>query len=306
MRALQPTASGDVVRGGVSLHWESFGDGDETVLLLPTWSIIPSRHWKFQVPYLARRFRVLTFDGRGSGRSDRPAGAAAYTHHQFASDALSVLDATETDEAALVALSCGTLWAIQVAADHPDRVRGLAAVGPALPLTPGLPERSVHPVDEPIDETAGWAKYNHHHWRRDYRDFLDFFAGRMFTEPHSTKQIEDFVGWGLDIDPATLIDTDLGIDACGTESFRSVCERVGCPVFVMHGDEDAIRPHAAAVALADLTGGSLLTIVGGGHAPMLRDPVKVNVELDRFLRSLSPSAGAGALSSSAADSRAAT
>ena len=42
------------------------------MLLLPTWSIVHSRHWKMQVPYLARHCRVLTFDGRGNGRSDRP------------------------------------------------------------------------------------------------------------------------------------------------------------------------------------------------------------------------------------------
>ena len=42
------------------------------MLLLPTWSIIHSRHWKMQIPYLARHCRVVTFDGRGNGRSDRP------------------------------------------------------------------------------------------------------------------------------------------------------------------------------------------------------------------------------------------
>ena len=47
----------------------SYGKGEPTVFLLPTWSIIHSRHWKLQIPYLARHFRVLTFDGRGNGKS---------------------------------------------------------------------------------------------------------------------------------------------------------------------------------------------------------------------------------------------
>ncbi len=50
----------------------------ETLLLLPPWSIVHSRFWKLQVPYLARHFRVITFDGRGNGRSDRPDSAADY------------------------------------------------------------------------------------------------------------------------------------------------------------------------------------------------------------------------------------
>src|SRR5262249_42773105 len=122
MRAAVPLAEGDVARDGVRLHWEQYGEGDTTIALLPTWSIIDSRHWKFQLPYLARHHRVVVFDGRGCGRSDRPANAAAYTHMEFAADTIAVLDATGTERAVLVSFSCGALWALQVAADHPDRV----------------------------------------------------------------------------------------------------------------------------------------------------------------------------------------
>jgi pimeloyl-ACP methyl ester carboxylesterase len=78
MRACQPTRDGYAEREGVKVFYEVFGDGDPTVLLLPTWSIVHSRHWKAQVAYLARHVRVVTFDGRGNGRSDRPATAEAY------------------------------------------------------------------------------------------------------------------------------------------------------------------------------------------------------------------------------------
>ena len=59
MRALTPDHDGTATRDGVRLAYEVFGaDHDPTVLLLPTWSIIPSRFWKAQVPYLARHHRV--------------------------------------------------------------------------------------------------------------------------------------------------------------------------------------------------------------------------------------------------------
>lgn len=74
MRARYPDATGYVERDGVRVFWERYGDGEETVLLLPTWSVVTSRLWKAQIPYLARHARVLTFDGRGNGRSDRPVG----------------------------------------------------------------------------------------------------------------------------------------------------------------------------------------------------------------------------------------
>ena len=96
--ARPPTGqSGAASRDGVSLHFDVYGDAATTVLLLPTWSIVTSRFWKAQVAFLARHYRVVTFDGRGSGRSSRPRGAAAYADHEFAADALAVLDATQTD-----------------------------------------------------------------------------------------------------------------------------------------------------------------------------------------------------------------
>jgi pimeloyl-ACP methyl ester carboxylesterase/predicted glycosyltransferase len=288
VRARHPDSSGFVERDGVRVHWERFGEGEPTVLLMPTWSIVPSGHWKFQVPHLARHRRVVTFDGRGSGLSDRPVGPEHYTHQVFADDALAVLDATATESAVVAGLSCGTLWSIQLAADHPDRVRGLVSIGPSVPLTPGHPERKVYPFDEPIGEREGWAKYNRYHWLRDYPDFLEYFASRMFSESHSTKQREDFVGWGLEITPETLIDSERGLDSCGRESFRAVCERVRCPVLVIHGDEDAIRPHAAGAALAEVTGGELVTIAGGGHGPLLRDPVVVNRLIEEFIAMVDP------------------
>lgn len=92
MRALYPDIEGYVERDGVKISYEVFGDGEPTVLLLPTWSIIHSPHWKMQVPYLARHRRVVTFDGHGNGRSDRPTEAAAYVESEFAADAIAVVD----------------------------------------------------------------------------------------------------------------------------------------------------------------------------------------------------------------------
>lgn len=281
MRARQPDVDGTTERDGVRLAYEVFGaDHDPTVLLMPTWSIIPSRFWKAQVPYLARHHRVVTFDGRGCGRSDRPVGAAAYVDSHYADDAAAVMDATGTERAVVVGLSCGASYGVHLAARHPERVTALVAIGPACGFPIADPEREQYVWDGDLDTTEGWAKYNRRYWLEgDYDDFLRFFFGRMFTEPHSTKQIEDCVGWGHEISPATLADTTaarLGCDGVTCEPTEAVCARVRCPVVVVHGDDDHIRPHAIGERLAELTGGSLVTVAGGGHGPHARDPVFVN------------------------------
>src|SRR5271155_592110 len=116
-RARYPDHEGYVERDGVRVFYEVYGEGEPTVLLLPTWSIVHSRFWKAQIAYLARHCRVITFDGRGNGRSDRPVGAAAYHPDEFALDALAVMDATATERASLVSLSCGARWATTLAAE---------------------------------------------------------------------------------------------------------------------------------------------------------------------------------------------
>ena len=283
-RARYPDQDGYVERDGVRIFYEVYGTGEPTVMLLPTWSIIHSRHWKAQIPYLARHFRVVTFDGRGNGRSDRPRGIASYVESEFAADALAVMDATATERAVLVSLSCGALWATLIAANHPERTIASVYIGPAVPLAVGHVERAICArFEEQLDGEDGWEKYNRHYWQRDYLGFLEFFFAQMFNEPHSTKQIEDCVGWGLETDPETLADTMTALELCTLEGFADTCRRVRCPVLVIHGDADRIRPHRQGAALADVTGGALVTLEGSGHGPHARDPVRVNLLLRDFV-----------------------
>ena len=209
-RARYPDQEGYVERDGVKVHYEVFGAGEPTILLLPTWSIVHSRHWKMQVPYLARHCRVVTFDGRGNGRSDRPSEPDAYREEEFAADALAVMDATRTERAVLVSLSRGAERSLLLAASHPERVDRMVFIAPALPLPPVMPRsRAAHEFDARRGEYVDWGKWNRHYWLQQYEDFLEFFFSQSLTEPHSTKQREDAVGWGLETDAETLVATQL-------------------------------------------------------------------------------------------------
>jgi pimeloyl-ACP methyl ester carboxylesterase/predicted glycosyltransferase len=284
-RARYPDTSGYTKRGGVRLHYEIYGSGEPTIFLLPTWSIVHSRHWKMQIPYLARHCRVLTFDGRGNGRSDRP--AARYEPREFAADAVAVMDATETERAVLVSLSAGAQWALLLAAGQPDRVGGAVFIGPAVPFCDPPAARTLYPWDEELDTDEGWAKDNRYYWLRDYSGFLEFFISEVFTEPHSTKPIEDCVGWGLETTAETLVATCLG-DELGEEAARELCRGVRCPVLVIHGTDDAIAAPGQGIALAAATGADLVLLEGSGHCPHARDPVKVNLLIRDFVSAPPP------------------
>jgi pimeloyl-ACP methyl ester carboxylesterase len=285
-RARYPDDSGYVERDGVRVYYEVYGSGEPTVLLLPTWSVMHSRHWKMQIPYLARHCRVVTFDGRGNGRSDRPHDPAAYDEREFAADAVAVMDETETDSAVIVGFSLGGQRGLLLAGGHPERIDGAVFIGPNFPGG-GEPllERTVYDFDTEYDTDEGWAKHNRFHWLRDYRDWVQFFMTKMFTEPHSTKPIEDAVAWGLETNAEVMIAT-MEAPGLSPEEAQALCRRVRCRVLVIHGGQDAIGSLTRGAAFAEQTGGDLVVLEGSGHAPHLRDPVKVNLLIREFLESL--------------------
>src|SRR6476620_9103158 len=107
MRAKLPDKEGFAERNGNRIHYEIYGDGPETMVFLPPWSIVHSRVYKAQIPYFSEHFRCITYDPRGNGRSDRPEEVDAYVLDQHVADALAVMDATATEQAVLVGLSFG-------------------------------------------------------------------------------------------------------------------------------------------------------------------------------------------------------
>jgi pimeloyl-ACP methyl ester carboxylesterase len=299
-RARYPDETGFVERDGVRVFWERYGDGSPTVLLMPTWSVIHSRHWKLQIPTLARWFRVVTFDGRGNGRSDRPRISAAYAGTEFASDAAAVLDATGTERAVVCGLSMGAGYAARLAIEHPDRVLGVVMFGESIPYeaeSDDAGEAGPDPEFENPDRTDEWFRYNAHFWRRDWRGFAEWFAGdRIFSEPHSTKPVEDSVGWFLETDPETMIiaerepymrlpaEWEPGPPTAGRAA--RYLRQIPCPLLMVHGTEDRVTSIAHARRLGAWLGARMIEVEGGGHSQIGRDPVLANLLIRDFVRGL--------------------
>ena len=282
MQALDPLRDGVVDAGGVPIFWEQYGDGDRTVLFLPPWQIVHSRCWKMQLAYFARFFRVLTFDGRGNGRSGRP--DKGYDQDTCAADALAVLDATKTARASLVCFSRSCWQGLILAAEHPERVEHLVLTATGCDEAP----RVIARFHEVLDRYEGLDRFNAHYWRAHYEEFLRFFFAQVFPEPHSTKGIDDGVAWGLETTPQILIES---IDdwKCKTP-LADLLARVKTPTLIVHGRDDRIRaPALSERAHAGIAGSRLVIFEGSGHGLHMRDPVRYNVTVRDFLRPAPPS-----------------
>jgi pimeloyl-ACP methyl ester carboxylesterase/predicted glycosyltransferase len=274
MRARLPDLEGVVERDGVRVAFDVYERDAPTLVLLPTWSIVHARVWKAQIASLARHWRIVTFDGRGNGRSDRPTTAAAYADEEFVADTIAVMDATDTARAVLVGWSRGGKWAAYTASRYPDRVVGAVLLAPGIPFTPH-PHITAERFMRDHGDADGWDRFSLASWRRDWPGFVRFFFEQAIPEDHSSKQIEDAVGWALETDAETMALTMAG-RVGGQPDPVALVRAIERPVLVVHAEGDRINPYEWGVRTSALSGGRLVTVHGDGHGLPAREPVFVN------------------------------
>lgn len=291
MNARSPDHTGVVERDGIALHYEVHGDGEPTLLLIPPAPISHARIFKGILPDLARRSRVVTFDGRGNGGSGRPTDPQQHTTAENVADIVAVLDAAEIDRAVLVAHCHACWWAVEVASEHPERVRGLVAIEPGVPyLGRSQPHwrAAAERWDQVIDDPVGWELCNRHTIVNEHRRWVEFFFGQQLVEPHSTKHLEDAVAWAIESTGEVLAAAEEGqeFDIPDRDTVEQRCRDLAAPTLVIHGELDVCQDVERGRALAELTGGDLVVIEGAGHLALVREPVQVGRSITSFVERL--------------------
>lgn len=109
----------------MDLYYEIHGHGRPVVLLHSGGA--DSRDWKFVIPFLAKQFKVIVFDGRGAGKSPSPITPANYVE-----DLLHLLDDLTIEKAILVGHSIGGQVATDFSLKYPERVSELVLIAPSL------------------------------------------------------------------------------------------------------------------------------------------------------------------------------
>lgn len=286
---MQGTQLGRVDRDGVAIAYEQVGHGDPVLCFLPSWMITNSRLWAGQRDGLSDRFRCLSYDARGSGRSDRPTDPERYQPADLVADAVAVLDAAGADRAVLVGNSLGGLVGYLTAALHPERVAGLVLISATVDLTgdeDAALTRAVATFDQVLAAEDGWASYNRHAWQRDYPGFARWFVDTALGEEATPEARADGVRMALDTTPEVLA---AGVAARSPQSaaaqaagLRALAGRVSSPVLVIHGDRDAVVPPAWSAVLAEALGAVVTALPGAGHCPQVTRVAEVNALISDF------------------------
>jgi pimeloyl-ACP methyl ester carboxylesterase len=285
VRLPAPDATGDADVDGVRIAWQSFGDGESAVLVVPTWNFVDSRVSAPLVPDLARWFRVVTFDPRGAGRSDRPATGYRFSDHM--ADAVAVMRAAGVDRASVIAASNGTNVAALLAARLPQLVDRLVLIDPAIAVgseAMSEDDDDAFWLERPTYE--GWERWSAPSWRSDWPGFARWFLETAFNEPGSEAVIEAVLRIALEADPEMLIQQEVEWDdGHDFESIPPLLGSIASSTLVLHGAHDlSVKLDVGEAVAAAIPDAHLAVAVDGGHRPDIRSPELINPLLIDFLR----------------------
>jgi pimeloyl-ACP methyl ester carboxylesterase len=223
-------------RDGTRLYWEDAGSGDPVLLIMGLG--MNATGWWRTVPVLAEHYRVLAFDNRGVGRSDRPPGP--YSMPMLADDAVAILDAAGEQRAHVYGISLGGMIAQEVVLRQPDRVRGLVLGATTAGGNLGVPAGETtlgffrRRGDMPAEEGV-WASVPYNYSPRTRREHGDRIS----------EDIAQRLRYPIESAPyLAQLEAALGHDTA-----RSLM-LIAAPTLVVHGEADVMVPPANGERLA--------------------------------------------------------
>ena len=239
--------------GGVGLRYELSGKGNRTLVLVHEMGG-SLESWDDVAPRLAETRRVLRYDTRGAGMSQKVRGELGID--TMAGDIAALLDALGiAGKVALAGVAVGGAIALHFAARYPERASAVAVGSPATGIAPDRRAAALERIAKV--EALGMA-----------------FAVRRF---------ERFRARWLGNDPASY--ATIYRMLAGTD-MQGELTRLRCPVLVIGGSLDRVRPPPLAEAVANAIPGARYVEVRTGHYMAVQTPNLISDCIDEFLRTV--------------------
>ena len=255
--------------GGGEIHYEEAGAGHPLIFISGLNGV--GRYWQPQIPVFSRHFRVITYDQRGTGESDRL--QRQFSVDQMAAETLALMDALSIERAYIVGMSTGGAIGQTLAIEHPQRVVRLALCSTWTHCDPWF--RRLFEARRAMYEQCGTELHAMFHPLFLYSaDYVNAHDAEIDAERRNA------------LAGAPPVEISVGrINALLAFDRRAGLPRIAAPTLVMAADNDFITPRYFSEALARAIPGARLVIHrGGGHSVTKTRAEDCNRELLAFLQ----------------------
>lgn len=256
---------------GTRIHYEVTGKSGATPVLMIQGLGASKNAWNLQRIAMATRFRIISFDNRGAGRSDKP--AEPFTLEQMADDAIAVLDAAGIDTAHVVGASMGGVISQIVAVKFPHRVRSLTLVCTAC---------RNHPWRQELLQT--WAK------TAADKGMIEVgkVAAQWVMSPRSFRRLVPAFTWMgplAALRPRHSFVSQIDAILNTREDLVDQLSTITAPTMVIVGNQDILTPRGDSEEIAErIPNAELVIIAGAAHGLMMEHSSTFNRILIEFLQ----------------------
>jgi pimeloyl-ACP methyl ester carboxylesterase len=257
----------------INLYFDTYGKGIPLVLIMGLRRNL--EWWYCQIPSLSKYFKLIIFDNRGAGRSDKP--DMGYSIPLFADDTAGLMEALEIHNAHVVGISMGGYIAQELALKYPDKVRSLI-----LGCTSCGGNRAVLMSEKRMKKfTANKGLSPEEILRKD----MDLYFSDQFIETQLVK-VQEFVDISLRYyQPKEAFFRQLA--ACQKHDTADRLSGIKVPVLIMAGDDDPLVPSKNSLILKELLPGSKLSFFPNRrHCFFIEEAVRFNREVVEFITSV--------------------
>ena len=257
-----------VKANGISINYQVKGKGANLVLVHGAGDNL--NMWYHQVPVFSKSYRVITYDVRGSGKTERPEGE--YSIALLAEDAYQLMKAIGVKEAYFLGYSMGGRIALELAINYPDLVKGLVLANSSVGLTPPSPETlerrrvTLELLDKGdmkrVAEMMTTGAFSPDFKSKNPTEFKRYMKVKLQNKPDGIARLMRSLS-------TSIVPPDLS--------------KVKCPVLLIVGENDLYMGVEQGKQAHEAIAGSKLVVLPTGHAAAIELPKKFNSAVLEFL-----------------------
>lgn len=267
----------------INIYYEIVGEGEPLVLIMG----LGTDHlgWMFQVPTLSEKYKLLLFDNRGVGLSDKPAGP--YTIRMMADDTASLLEELKIEKAHILGISMGGMIAQELAINYPQKVGSLI-----LAATYAAPDEKIREVMsnglkyfvgvEKLDKIEE-INFNNINMEKIMKFMMPLILSQEFIN-NNQELINQMIQQMLATEPSPQA---FLAQAIATQNHNTLdrLNNITAPTLVLTGDKDIlISPSHSEILAQKIPKAKLVKCEGGTHGFNLELKERFNKEVLNFLQ----------------------